>query len=231
MKYAQAHKISTNLLWTITQFPSIRQLSWATLCSNTVSLSIVWVPLIDQFWCLFGWRETVLEHLTPNTESWTAWRRRTRRNTRQRTGRHRQVSLATGTGGNRPTGSSAPDVSACRLCGHPSTPPGNNNVDKLLVRVVYEKNKDTILFPKNQQKYFAIVGEKSSLNRESNPGPLQTVPALKPLSYWDLIYILTDRLTPSDIFQDHKAEQNQDKNLRPAVFNSLFIYLLHIIIY
>lgn len=143
MKWAQAHEISTNLIWTITQFPSIRQLSWATLCSNTVSLSIVWVPLIDQFWCLFGWRETVLEHLTPNTESWTAWRRRTRRNTRQRTGRHRQASLATGTGGNRPTGSSAPDVSACRLCGHPSTPPGNNNVDKLLVRVVYEQDTDT----------------------------------------------------------------------------------------
>lgn len=141
MKCAQAHKISTNLLWTITQFPSIRQLSWATLCcSNTVSLSIVWVPLIDQFWCLFGWRETVLEHLTPNTESWTAWRRRKRRNTRQRTGRHRQVSLATGTGGNRPTGSSAPDVSACRLCGHPSTPPGNNNIDLLLLRVVYEQD-------------------------------------------------------------------------------------------
>lgn len=28
------------------------------------------------------------------------------------------------------------------------------------------------LFPKNQWKYFVIVGEKSSLNRESNPGPL-----------------------------------------------------------
>lgn len=98
-----------------------------TVLSNTLLLqhsqSIVWVPLTDQFWCLFGWRETVLEHLTPNTESWTAWRRRTRRNTRQRTGRHRQASLATGTGGNRPTGSSAPDVSACTLCGHPSTPP------------------------------------------------------------------------------------------------------------
>lgn len=168
------------------------QLSWATLCcSNAVSLSIVWVPLIDQFWCLFGWRETVLEHLTPNTESWTAWRRRTRRNTQQRTGQHRQASLATGTGGNRPTGSSAPDVSACRLCGHPSTPPGNNNVDKLLVRVVYEKNKDTILFPKNQRKYFAIVGEKSSLNRESNPGPLayrtsaRTTELLRPDIYTD----------------------------------------------
>lgn len=94
-----------------------------------------------------------------------------------------------------------------------------------------KKIKTRFYSPRINRNILQLLVRSQVSTGSQNQGHWHTVPALEPLSYWDLIYILTDRLTPSDIFQDHKAEQNQDKNLRPAVFNSLFIYLLHIIIY
>ena len=82
-----------------------------------------WAPSAGRSQCWFDWRETVSERWTPGTESWTAWRQKTRRNIRQRTERRRQVSVATETAGNRPRGSSVLDGSACMWYGPLSVPP------------------------------------------------------------------------------------------------------------
>lgn len=47
MNWAQAHEISTNLIWTITQFPPIRRLSWATQLLLQYSQSVYRVGALN----------------------------------------------------------------------------------------------------------------------------------------------------------------------------------------